>query len=222
MKLFTELSTDVQYITEEKGDRKDHYIVGRFIVADQKNKNGRIYPMEVLEPEVDRYVMEMIKTGRSFGELCHPSGPTVNLKEACHRIVSLEKNGHGFDGKALITNTPNGTILKGLLESGGSVGVSTRGMGSLVEKNGAMEVQKDFSLRAVDCVSDPSAPGAFVNGIMEGVEYFYDPIRGTWKEERVENIKEEIKTMSKREREENALALFEEYFALLLSKDRHV
>ncbi len=217
MKLFTELSEDVQYITEEKHNgNKDHYIVGRFIVADQKNKNGRLYPMSVLEPEVDRYVMEMVKPGRAWGELCHPNGPTVNLKETCHRIVSLEKNGHGFDGKALITNTPNGITLKGLLECGGTVGVSTRGMGSLIEKNGAMEVQKDFRLASVDCVSDPSAPGAFVNGLMEGVEYFYDPIKGTWKEERVEEIKKQVKKMSLCEIEENALALFENYLSLLV------
>ena len=162
--------------------------------------------------------MEMIKPGRAFGELGHPSGPSINLERVSHVIVELNRNGSGFDGKAKITNTPMGNILKGLLESGGKLGVSSRGMGSLIEKNGAMEVQKDFRLATIDCVSDPSAPGAFVNGIMEGVEYFFDPIRESWKEERVEEIKNNIKKMSKNEIEENALDLFENYFSFLVSK----
>lgn len=217
MKLFTELA-EAEYITEGSDSNKEHYIAGRFIVGDQKNKNGRFYPMSVLEPEVERYVMEMIKPGRAFGELGHPSGPSINLERVSHMIVELNRNGSGFDGKAKITNTPMGNILKGLLESGGKLGVSSRGMGSLIEKNGAMEVQKDFRLATIDCVSDPSAPGAFVNGIMEGVEYFFDPVKGSWKEERVEEIKKQVKKLSKNEIEEHALSLFENYFSLLVIK----
>src|SRR5271157_1057745 len=215
MKLITEIA-DAYYFTEGSDSNKEHYISGRFIVGDQKNKNGRLYPIDVLEPEVERFIREMIKPGRAFGELGHPSGPSINLDRVSHMIVELNRNGSGFDGKAKITNTPMGSILKGLLESGGKLGVSTRGMGSLIEKNGAMEVQKDFRLATIDCVSDPSAPGAFVNGIMEGVEYFYDSIKESWKEEKVENIKKEIKKMSKSEIEEQALTLFENYFSLLI------
>jgi hypothetical protein len=217
MKLITELS-DVEYITEENNSKKDHYIVGKFIVGEQKNKNGRVYPLDVLEPEVERFVREMVKPGRAFGELGHPNGPSINLDRVSHMIVELNKSGNGFDGKAKITNTPMGNIVKGLLESGGKLGVSTRGMGSLVEKNGAMEVQKDFRLATIDCVSDPSGPGAFVNGIMEGVEYFYDPIKETWKEEKFECIKNKVKKMSKSQLEEQALSLFEDYFSLLVRK----
>ena len=215
MKLITELA-EAEYFTEGSDSNKEHYIAGKFIVGDQKNKNGRLYPLNVLEPEVERFMREMVKPGRAFGELGHPSGPSINLDRVSHMIVELNKNGSGYDGKAKITNTPMGSILKGLLESGGKLGVSTRGMGSLIEKNGAMEVQKDFRLATIDCVSDPSAPGAFVNGIMEGVEYFYDPIRESWKEEKVEDIKKEIKKMSKSEIEEQALTLFENYFSLLI------
>jgi hypothetical protein len=217
MKLITELS-EVEYITEENNSKKDHYIVGRFIVCEQKNKNGRVYPIDVLEPEIERFVREMVKPGRAFGELGHPNGPSINLDRVSHMIVELNKSGNGFDGKAKITNTPMGNILKGLLESGGKLGVSTRGMGSLVEKNGAMEVQKDFRLATIDCVSDPSGPGAFVNGIMEGVEYFYDPIKEIWKEEKLECIKNTAKKMSKSQLEEHALTLFTEYFSILSKK----
>jgi len=215
MRLITELSEDVQYIVEASGEQKNHYIAGRFIVGEEKNKNGRIYPIQVLEPEVNRYITEMVKTGRALGECGHPSGPTVNLERVSHRITELTKSGNAFDGKALITNTPMGNTVKGLLESGARIGVSTRGLGSLKENNGAMQVQKDFKLSSIDAVSDPSGPNCFVNGLLEGVEWYFDDLKG-WREEKVQEIKEKAHKMSKAQREEQALRLFEEYFATLI------
>ena len=217
MRLIVELSEDIQYITESKENGgKDHFLTGPFIIGDVKNRNGRIYPLPILEPEVERYMNEMVSTGRALGECGHPSSPSINLERVSHRITELNKNKNVFEGKALITSTPMGNILKGLIESGAKIGVSTRGLGSLIEKNGAMEVQNDFRLSAIDAVSDPSGPNCWVEGIMEGVEYFYDPIRNTWKEERVNNIKSEIKQMSKNEIEEKALGLFENYLSILI------
>ena len=219
MKLITELSEEVSFLYEAREDgNKDLYLEGRFIVGDMKNKNGRTYPMDVLRPEVDRYVTEMVNTGRALGECGHPSGPTVNLERVSHRITKLKEHRGGYEGKALITKTPMGNIVKGLLESGAKIGVSTRGMGSLKENNGAMEVQKDFKLATIDCVSDPSGPNCFVNGIMEGVEYFYDDIRGTWKEEKVHELKETVHKLSKAEIEEQALQLMEDYFSIFINK----
>jgi len=159
----------------------------------------------------------MVKTGRSLGECGHPSGPTVNLERASHLITELTQNGNGFDGKAKLVNTPMGNIVKGLLESGAKIGVSTRGMGSLKENKGAMEVQKDFKLSSIDCVSDPSGPGCFVNGILEGVEYFYDDTRGTWREEKISEMNAVAKQMNKRQREDHALELMEQYLSILIN-----
>jgi hypothetical protein len=216
MKLITEQSLDCEYVVEERNNEKHHYIFGRYIVGEEKNKNGRVYPMKILEPAVEKYVTEFVNDKRAWGQLGHPSGPSIDPTLISHRITELKRRNNVYEGKSLITNTINGNLLKGLLECGGKVGVSTRGMGSLIEKNGAMEVQGDFKISAVDVVTDPSAPNCFVNGIMEGVEYFYDPIKESWKEERVEQIKDNIKKMSKSEIEENALNLFEEYFSLLI------
>lgn len=215
MRLIVEAVEQPEFITESKDGQKDWYIVGKYIIGEQKNKNGRLYPIDVLESSIEKYINEWVKPGRAYGELGHPSGPTVNLDRSSHRILELKQKGNCFEGKSIIANTHYGNTAKGLLESGGTLGVSTRGMGSLQEKNGAMEVQKDFRLSSVDIVSDPSGPGCFVNGIMEGVEYFFDSTKGTWKEEKVDNIVKKAKTLSKEEREEKALALFEAYFALL-------
>lgn len=220
MKLFTELNEQVEYITEmNESGKRDHFIVGRFMTAEEKNKNGRVYPLGVLENEVQRYVREVVKQKRAFGELNHPSGPTINLDRVSHIIVEIKQNGKYFDGKAKLTETPMGEIARGLLSSGGQLGVSTRGMGSLVEKNGVMEVQKDFKLSTVDIVSDPSGPGCFVNGIMENVEWVYDPVRNTWFEQKLEETKKQIRKMSKAQLEEKKLALFEDYLASLV-KDK--
>ena len=180
MKLITEIIEDTHYITERTEDgKKNHYITGRFIVAEEKNKNGRTYPKHVLEKEVARYVREVVNAKRAFGELNHPAGPTINLDRVSHIITELSQDGNYFNGKAKITSTPMGEIARGLLESGGQLGVSTRGMGSLKESNGVMVVQPDFKLSTVDIVSDPSGPGCFVNGIMENVQWIYDPVNGT-------------------------------------------
>ena len=218
MKLITEQSLECEYVVEEKNNEKQHYISGRYIVGEEKNRNGRIYPMKILEPAVNKYVIEYVNDNRAWGQLGHPAGPSIDPTLISHRITELTRKNNVYEGKSLITNTTNGNLLKGLLESGGKVGVSTRGMGSLIEKDGAMEVQGDFKISAVDVVTDPSAPNCFVNGIMEGIEYFYDPIKETWKEERVEEMKNSIKKMSKTQIEENALHLFEEYFSLLIKK----
>lgn len=217
--LITELTQDVSYITEAKeSGEKVHYITGRFITCDEQNKNGRIYESHIISPEVSRYISEVISVKRAFGELGHPSGPSVNLDRVSHIITELKQDGKYYLGKAKLTETPMGQIAIGLLKSGGQLGVSTRGMGSLVEKNGAKYVQKDFKLSTIDIVSDPSGPGCFVQGIMENVEWIYDPVKGTWYEEKVHNIKNSIHNMNKRELEEKRLSIFEDYVTSLLIK----
>lgn len=221
MKLITELNEDVECITEKTEDgKKNYYISGRFITAEETNKNGRRYPKHVLEKEVDRYVREMVDTKRALGELNHPQGPTINLDRVSHMITELKWDGNFVNGKARITETPMGEIVKGLLESGWKGGVSTRGLGSLKESNGVMVVQPDFKLSTVDIVSDPSGPGCFVNGIMENAEWIFDPAKGTWREERLHETKKAINKMSIREIEEKKLAIFEEYIASLAVKNK--
>lgn len=221
MKLITELNEEVEYLSEAKENgEKAHYISGRFITTGEKNKNGRIYEMAVIEPEIDRYLRETVKANRAFGELGHPSGPNINLDRVSHIITELKKDGKYFVGKARLTQTPMGNIAIGLLKAGGQIGVSTRGLGSLQEKNGAMYVQKDFKLSTVDIVSDPSGPGCFVEGIMENAEWIYDPIKGTWYEEKVHDIKNSIKGMSISQIEEQKLAIFEDYIQSLLNNNK--
>lgn len=175
MKLITSFTNEsLQYLTEEKNGAKQTYIEGVFMQSEVKNRNGRVYPKAILEKAIDRYVKERIQTGRSPGELNHPEGPTINLDKVSHRITELKWEGNNVMGKALILDTPMGKIAKGLMEGGIKLGVSSRGMGSVSEKSGTSVVQDDFSLVTVDIVEDPSAPSAFVNGIMEGVEYFYE------------------------------------------------
>ena len=170
MKLITEEISKVKFITEEKNGKKSLYIEGIFLQADIKNRNGRCYPMETLNREVTRYTDNYISKGRALGELGHPDGPTVNLDRVSHMITSLKEDGNNFVGKAKILDTPMGKIASSLISEGVKLGVSSRGIGSLVERNGVRYVSDDFMLAtAADIVADPSAPDAFVNGIMEGV-----------------------------------------------------
>ena len=176
VKLISEEISDVEYLTEEQEDGKKSYkIKGIFMQADLKNRNGRVYPMEILQKEVNRYNKEYIKENRAFGELGHPDGPTVNLERASHMITALYPDGKNFIGEAKILGTPMGNIVKNLMDEGAKLGVSSRGMGSLDQKNGANYVRNDFYLAtAADIVADPSAPSAFVEGIMEGKEWVWD------------------------------------------------
>ena len=221
MKLITELVEEVQYIAEakENGD-KEHFIEGIFLQANRKNRNGRIYPINIMEREVERYMREVVSNNRAYGELGHPEGPSINLDRVSHIITELRRDGDNFIGKAKLTDTPMGNIARGLLKSGANLGVSSRGMGSLVpRKDGIMEVQDDFRLAtAADIVADPSAPDAFVKGIMEGVEWIYDPVKETWHEEKIDNIKKAVHEMSKSQLEEQKFAIFENYISSLAFK----
>ena len=176
VKLFTEAVEEVQYITEAKeGGGKNYKIKGIFLQADIKNRNGRVYPMEVLEKEVARYNKKFINEKRAYGELGHPEGPTVNLERVSHMVTELYPDGKNFIGAAKIMETPMGKIVKNIMNEGGKLGVSSRGMGSLNQKNGANYVRDDFYLAtAADIVADPSAPNAFVEGIMEGKEWVWN------------------------------------------------
>ena len=194
MKLISEYyDSNLQVITEAKKDGKKEYIIeGVFMQADKKNRNGRIYEKKILENAVGKYVTEQVKTGRAVGELDHPAGPGINLDKVSHKITELRFEGSDVIGKASILKTPMGKIVEGLLEGGVKLGVSSRGMGSLEQKQGVMRVKDDFILATVDIVQDPSAPEAFVNGIMEGVDWVWD--NGILKAQEIEEIETEIKT----------------------------
>ena len=194
VKLISEEIQDVEYICEEKENgKKDYKIKGIFMQADVKNRNGRVYPMEVLDKEVKRYNKEYIKEKRAFGELAHPDGPTVNLERASHMITALYPDGKNFIGEAKVLSTPMGEIVKSLMDEGAKLGVSSRGMGSLDQKNGANYVRNDFYLAtAADIVADPSAPNAFVEGIMEGKEWVWN--NGSLVEAELERAKQRIET----------------------------
>ena len=176
IKLISEAVEEVEYITEAKeGGGKNYKIKGIFLQADIKNRNGRVYPMEVLQKEVSRYNKKFINENRAYGELGHPDGPTVNLERVSHMVTSLTPDGKNFIGEAKVMETPMGKIVKSLMNEGGKLGVSSRGMGSLNQKNGANYVRDDFYLAtAADIVADPSAPNAFVEGIMEGKEWVWN------------------------------------------------
>ena len=214
MKLICELQEAVNYeLLEEENKPKQYFIEGIFMQSERKNKNGRIYPLEVLEKEVDRYVSEYVEPKRAFGELGHPDGPTVNLDRASHMIQSLKKEGKNFVGRAKILDTPNGKIVKSLIDEGARLGVSSRGMGTLKPEKKAQVVQNDFYLAtAADIVADPSAPNAFVEGIMEGVEWIWD--NGLLKAQDVERAKENIQNAPSKRLEEVKLNEFKN----LLSK----
>ena len=192
MKLISEHIEDVEYITEEKDNgEKTYKIKGVFMQSEVKNRNGRVYPFPVLEKEVNRYNKDYVNENRAFGELGHPDGPTVNLERASHMITSLKPEGKNFVGQATILKTPMGRIVENLMDAGGKLGVSSRGMGSLEQKNGANYVKDDFYLAtAADIVADPSAPNAFVQGIMEGKEWVWD--NGALVEEELIRMKKRI------------------------------
>jgi hypothetical protein len=210
MKLITESIEDVEVLVEESNGKKNLYIEGVFLQGDIKNRNGRVYPFSVLEKEVNRYNESYVTTGRALGELGHPDGPTVNLDRVSHKIVSLRSEGSNFRGKAQILSTPMGNIAKSLLESGVKLGVSSRGMGSIEERNGANYVRDDFMLAtAADIVADPSAPDAFVNGIMEGKEWVWD--NGILKEAKVAKYQRYISESTRRNIEERSLKVFEDF-----------
>jgi hypothetical protein len=211
MKLITEINEDIKYIKENTGNGdKAYFIEGVFMQASVKNRNGRVYPQGILIKECKRYITEYVDKGRALGELNHPTGPTVNLDRVSHIVKELHEDGNTIYGKAKIMDTPMGRIVKNLIEEGAQLGVSTRGMGSLKTKNGYQEVQEDFMLAAVDIVADPSAPNAFVNGIMEGKEWILE--NGSWSEKEFNNAKKIIKSSSKRDLNENIVKLFNDYF----------
>lgn len=207
------MTEDIKLLAEvnEKTGEKDYFIEGVFMQAAQKNRNGRVYPTEVLMNEVKRYTKEYVNKNRAMGELNHPQGPTVNLDRVSHMIKELNVQGDDVYGKAKIMDTPMGKIAKNLIDEGAKLGVSSRGMGSLKERDGVNEVQKDFMLAAVDIVADPSAPNAFVNGIMEGAEWMWD--NGVLKQKTIECYKEEIEKTSKKDLEEKALKLFTNFMS---------
>jgi len=206
MKLITELNQNVEYLEESSEDgKKSLYIVGPFMESNKTNKNGRMYPRNVVEKEVGRY-QELIKEKRSLGELGHPPNPTINLNQVSHLITELNMRGEDAYGKAKILGTPMGKIAENLIREGVRLGVSLRGVGSLKEKNGINEVQDDFLLSTVDIVSDPSAPSAFVQGVMENAEWILE--NGAWKHVQIEQAQREIRKASKRQLEEAKLHVF--------------
>ena len=212
MKLIAEFNETISpIITESKdGKGKDYFIEGVFMQADIKNRNGRIYPMEVMQKEVDRYTKEFVEKQRAFGELGHPEGPTINLDKVSHLIESLTLEGKNYVGKAKILSTPNGEIVKALINDGAKLGVSSRGLGSLEQKGGAQMVKGDFQLAtAGDIVADPSAPEAFVEGIMEGVEWVYQ--NGILTAVQVEQMQNELKTAKLNKLEETKLNLWKRF-----------
>ena len=218
MKLITEYTeSDVQCIVEanDKGD-KMYNIEGVFAQADQKNRNGRVYPKSIMESAVNKYVTEQVKTKRAVGELNHPDGPTVNLDKVSHLITDLQFEGNNVVGKARILDTPMGKIVKGLLDGGVQLGVSTRGMGSLENRGGINYVKDDFILNTIDIVQDPSAPNAFVNGIMEGVDWIWN--NGIIEARVIEKMETEIKSAPRADLYETQVREFKNFLSLLKSK----
>jgi hypothetical protein len=214
MKLIRETVETVKYITEEKNGVKSLYIQGPFLVAEQKNKNGRIYEARILAKEAARYTDEYISKNRAFGELGHPDTPSINLDRVSHLIVDLKQEGNNFIGKAKILETPMGKIAKSLMEGGATLGVSSRGMGSLKNVGGVNYVQDDFYLAtAADIVADPSAPGAFVQGIMEGKEWMF--VEGKIEEVDVNAYYKQIKKAKLKQIDEISLKIFENFLKKL-------
>jgi len=208
MKLIVEHIEDIQLLTEEKDGKEYTYIQGVFLQGDIKNRNGRVYPMPVLQREVTNYNENYIMKSRALGELGHPDGPTINLDRVSHKIVELYQDGSNYIGKAKLLETPMGQIAKNLLREGVQLGVSSRGVGSLESKGGSNYVRDDFMLTtAADIVADPSAPDAFVNGIMEGKEWVWD--NGAFKEAELQKVKEELNRVSRNQLEGKILESFE-------------
>jgi hypothetical protein len=214
MKLISEEVQSAEYLVEETNGKKEYKIRGIFLQSDVKNRNGRVYPREVLVREVNRYNKEFVERKRAFGELGHPDGPTVNLERVSHMITKLSPNGKDFIGEAKIMNTPYGKIVKGLIDEGAQLGVSSRGMGSISMRNGVNYVKDDFYLAtAADIVADPSAPDAFVEGIMESKEWVWD--NGVLKQVDIESWKKQIKEAKQRVLEETKLKVFESFLKKL-------
>ena len=216
MKLIRETVENVKYLTEASENGKKHlYIEGTFLVGDTVNRNNRMYKMDTLRGEVERYTEQYIKTNRALGELGHPDTPSINLERVSHKIVSLQEDGNTFYGKALILDTPYGQIVKNFIDNDVSIGVSSRALGSVMQtKEGYNLVQDDLKLAtAADIVADPSAPGAFVNGIMENKEWMF--VEGKFVEADFDNAKKQIQRASSRQVEEVALKLFENYLRKL-------
>jgi len=209
MKLIKEISQELKFLTEaSESGKKGFFIEGIFMQADRENKNGRIYPRSVMEKELERY-QTLIKEKRSLGELGHPPNPTINLNNVSHLITNLRFEGSDIVGRAKILDTPMGKIAQNFIEEGVGLGVSSRGLGSLKEKNGVNEVQDDFHLATVDIVADPSAPDAFVQGIMESAEWILE--NGVWKSVQIEQAQKAIKKASKAQLNETKLTVFEAF-----------
>ena len=214
MKLISEEVQNAEYLIEENNGKKEYKIRGVFLQSEIKNRNGRVYPREILVREVNRYTKEFINKNRAFGELGHPDGPTVNLERVCHMVKSLTPEGDNFIGEAKIMDTPYGKIVKGLIDEGAQLGVSSRGMGSIINRNGINFVKDDFYLAtAADIVADPSAPDAFVEGIMESKEWIWD--NGVLKEKDIESWKNQVRTARQRSLEEAKLKVFESFLKKL-------
>ena len=213
MKLITEMTEDVKFITEKNETGSNNYFIsGIFMQAEQKNRNGRVYPSSILMNEVKRYNAEYVNKNRALGELNHPQGPTVNLDRVSHMIKELNNSGNDVVGKAKIMDTPMGKIVQNLMAEGAKLGVSSRGMGSLKMNNeGINEVQKDFMLSAIDIVADPSAPGAFVEGIMEGKEWVWD--NGILKEKTIHKYYQSISKANIQNLEEKCLNAFKDFLS---------
>ena len=208
MKLITEHTNQIEYLTEGKG--KEQYIKGIFMQSDIKNQNGRVYPHAVLQKEVKNFNTKYVNEGRALGELGHPMGPVINLDRVSHVIKELVEDGKNFVGKAKVMDTPNGKIVKNFISEGVKLGVSSRGMGSLkANKKGVNEVQGDFVLSTVDIVADPSAPDAFVNGIMEGKEWVWE--NGVIKEQDIDAMKKTIMNAKMKELEQKKLEVFHKF-----------
>ena len=216
MKLIKEVTEEIKYISElnEETGKKSHFIEGVFLQSNLKNRNGRMYPKEVMQKEVARYTKESIDKKRAYGELGHPDGPTVNLDRVSHMIVGLKEDNDNYIGRAKILDTPMGRIVKELIDEGASLGVSSRGLGSLKVRNGVNEVQEDFMLAtAADIVADPSAPDAYVQGIMENKEWTF--VNGIWQEKELEESKAKIRAASTKELEAVKLEVFESFLTKL-------
>jgi hypothetical protein len=213
MKLITEVHEDLQYIAEDKNGKKSYFIEGVFLQSNITNRNGRMYPKEIMRNEVARYNKEYVEQSRALGELGHPEGPTVNLDRVSHMIVSLKEDGNNFIGRAKILGTPMGMIVRNLIDEGAKLGVSSRGMGTLKSTSeGINEVQDDFYLAtAADIVADPSAPDAFVRGIMENKEWVN--INGVWTSQQIEESKKIIQRAKSRQIEEAKLAVFRNFLS---------
>jgi hypothetical protein len=210
MKLICEVNEEIEILTEEKNGQKSYFIEGTFLQGDIKNRNGRVYEFKMLKDKVEQYRKEFVEQKRAFGELGHPDGPTINLERVSHMIMELGPDGKNFYGKAKIMDTPYGKIVKNLMDEGAKLGVSSRGVGSLEEKNGANYVKDDFRLStAADIVADPSAPDAFVRGVMEGREWIYE--NGLLVAKEIDEIKDTIRKTSSRKLEEEMVKAFQRF-----------